>query len=69
MTYNEFHAQVELAYNTQQFPGEMRLGQIYFNKLHSLRPDISKELRGSMIDPFFKERITQVVHNFVSERW
>lgn len=69
MTYDEFHTQVVTAHTTQPVKGDLRLGQVYFNMLCELRPDISEVLRGSMIDPFFKERITQVVHDFVRERW
>ena len=69
MTYDEFVDQVHKTYMAQEPSMDFRLGQIYFNMLCELRPDISEVLRGSMIDPFYKERITQVVHNFVSERW
>jgi hypothetical protein len=69
MTYDEFVDQVHKTYMAQEASMDFRLGQIYFNMLCELRPDISEVLRGSMIDPFYKERITQVVHNFVSERW
>lgn len=69
MTYEEFHNQVVTAYDTQPVKGDLRLGQIYFNMLCELRPDISEVLRGSMLDPFYKQRITQVLHDFVSERW
>lgn len=69
ITYDEFHHKVVMVYASQPVKGDLRLGQVYFNMLCELRPDISEVLRGSMIDPFFKERITQVVHNFVSERW
>lgn len=69
MTYDEFHSRVVLAHETQQFKGELRLGQIYFNLLREIKPSIAEELRGSMLDPFFKERITQVTSDFVRERW
>lgn len=69
MTYDQFNSEVVKIHATQPVKGNLRLGQIYFNMLCDLRPDISEQLRGSMIDPFFKERITQVVHDFVRERW
>lgn len=69
MTYDEFHSQVVTAHATQPVKGDLRLGQVYFNMLCELRPDISEVLRGSMLDPFFKERITQVTSDFVRERW
>jgi hypothetical protein len=50
-------------------PGKMRIGQVYFNTLNEVRPDIANKMRGSMIDPFHKRRITQAVRNFVIENW
>lgn len=69
MTYDEFHRMVVLTHATQPKKGDLRLGQIFFNELCVMRPAIAEELRGSMLDPFFKERITQVVSDFVRERW
>ena len=69
MTYDQFFDEVHKTYMAQEPSMDFRLGQIYFNMLCELRPDISEVLRGSMIDPFFKQRITQVVHDFVSARW
>ena len=69
MTFQEFHARVLSIHQMQPIPGELRLGQVFFNELVKIRPDIAEELRGSMIDPFFKERITNVVGQFCRERW
>lgn len=69
MSYEQFLTEVIKVHSEQKNHGDLRLGQIYFNMLCNTRPDISEVLRGSMIDPFFKERITQVVHDFVRERW
>jgi len=70
MTYDEFHHMVMVTHASQHsVEGDLRLGQIYFNELCVVRPAIAEELRGSMLDPFFKERITQVVSDFVRERW
>lgn len=69
MTYDEFYDEVYKCYMAQEASMDFRLGQIYFNMLCEVRPKIAEELRGSMLDPFFKERITQVVSDFVRERW
>ena len=69
MTYDEFLLQIHSKYDNQENPKALRLGQMFFNELLTVRPNIAKELRGSMIDPFVKERITEVVSNFVRERW
>lgn len=49
--------------------GKMRIGQVYLNTLNEVRPDIGTRLTGSMLDPFYKNRITQAVRNFVLENW
>jgi hypothetical protein len=36
-------------------PAEMRSGQVIFNLLVKLRPDLAKEVRGSAMDPFYVE--------------
>ena len=69
MTYDEFHHQVVMVHASQPVKGDLRLGQIFFNNLCTVRPHIAEQLRGSMLDPFYKERITQVVQDFVRERW
>lgn len=69
MTYDEFLSDVLNKYETQPKKGDLRLGQIFFNDLCVVRPAIAEQLRGSMLDPFYKERITQVTSNFVRERW
>jgi hypothetical protein len=69
MNYDEFLNRVYNLHETQPIKGDLRLGQIYFNLLCEVRPTLAEEIRGSMLDPFFKERITKVVSDFVRERW
>lgn len=69
MTYEQFLSDVLNKYETQPKKGDLRLGQIFFNDLCVVRPAIAEQLRGSMLDPFYKERITQVTSDFVRERW
>ena len=67
--YSDFYLHVVELYNIQPEPKTLRLGQIYFNKLNEIRPDIAKLIRGTPFDPFFKERITNVVHDRVISHW
>lgn len=69
MNYDQFLNNVHKIYNSQEPSMDFRLGQIFFNELLIVRPAIAEQLRGSMLDPFYKERITQVVSDFVRERW
>jgi len=68
-SYEEFLHGVLQDYHYQPVKDEFRLGQIFFNKLCVVRPDIAEALRGTMLDPFFKQRIANVVSDFVRERW
>lgn len=69
MTFEEFLHMVIEKYETQLVKDDLRLGQIFFNELCVVRPTIAEELRGSMLDPFFKHRITAVTQDFVRDRW
>jgi hypothetical protein len=71
MTYQEFEKLVNEQFDRYEktSPGDWRIGQVYFNMLFDIRPDIAEEMRGSIVDPFFKRRITEVVRDFVIERW
>lgn len=69
MTYDEFVHKIYQIHKSQPNKDDLRLGQIYFNELAIVRPEIAEAIRGSMLDPFYKERITNVVSEFVRERW
>ena len=69
MNYDQFLNHVHQLHTTQPVKDDLRLGQIFFNELCVVRPHIAETLRGSMLDPFYKERITAVVSDFVRERW
>ena len=69
MSYDDFLHKVNEMHRDQPHKGYLRLGQIFFNELLTIKPALAEELRGSMLDPFFKERITQVTSDFVRERW
>jgi hypothetical protein len=69
MTFNEFIEHVDVLYQTQTVPGDLRIGQIFFNELVVLKPEIAEQIRNSMLDPFFKHRITQVTQDFVRAKW
>lgn len=71
MTYSEFDQIATSSFNEMEAanPGEIRAGQAYFNLLMQVRPDIATKMRGSLVDPFYKHRVTEVVRQFVAEHW
>lgn len=46
-----------------------RLGQVYMNQLHKVRPDIAEKIQGTLFDPFYKEGIHPKVTDMVRSLW
>jgi hypothetical protein len=69
MTFDQFIDHVDTLYQTQAISGDLRIGQIFFNELLVIKPEVAEKIRGSMLDPFFKHRITQVTQDFVRANW
>ena len=54
-----------------QHRGVMRFGQMLFNVLHEMRPELANAVRGSELDPFYTQD-EEVLSNFlvyVVEEW
>lgn len=47
----------------------LRLGQVYFNLLNDLRPDLATRLRGGIHDPFHKDVIPPEAEELVQQAW
>jgi hypothetical protein len=71
ITYLEFDEMATKACDEEVLAtrSDLRVGQIYFNKLYDVRPHVANKLRGSKIDPFFKNRVTDTVKQFVKDNW
>ena len=65
--YEEFLERVDKYHH--QFKGTWRLGQTYFSVLSSLRSDIAEAIRGTLHDPFHKDKISEETEKFVKSRW
>jgi hypothetical protein len=70
MTASEFFARFNGWFSRQE-PGEWRYGQALFNLLAMERPDIAEKVRGTTLDPFYKElrQIDPVVYEFIQDSW
>lgn len=66
MNYHSFRLAVQQEWAESQ---DQRLGQVYFNLLHKVRPDIANRLRGSLIDPFYREKLSTETEEFVIAGW
>jgi len=60
-------------YNDTVSGGMLRIGQVLFNALYVVRPDLAEEIRATILDPFFAdswedERIKNFLV-FVENNW
>lgn len=69
MSYNEFIADVSIKYELQPRPRDQRYGQMYFNYLYEIRPDIADTIRGTVNDPFHRDNVPPNVHSLVEKMW
>lgn len=73
MTFDEFITHVSKKHATQDPPGVQRLGQMYFNELYAIRPDLSEMIRATLLDPFHAKeewdpRLMRFFE-FIKEKW
>lgn len=66
MNYYSFRLAVQQEWAENQ---HLRLGQVYFNTLYALRPDLANKLRGSLHDPFHKTEIPLEAEQLVEREW
>ena len=53
-----FFAQVADVWAKSQ--GRARYGQVFFNELYRVRPDLADRIRGTALDPFYKNLPTDI---------
>ena len=66
-TFNDF----EILYNESLInkPKHIRVGQLYFNLLYEIHPTLANKIRGSKLDPFYFDEITQPIIDFIKNNW
>jgi hypothetical protein len=47
---------------------DWRAGQAAFNVLHDLRPDLADEIRGTRLDPFYRDAVGDEFWGFAAGR-
>ena len=65
MTYDEF---VSLVVSYRRGTN-LRKGQAYFNVLSDVRPDLSEQIRGTALDPYYKDYVAPEIIAFVQNNW
>lgn len=70
LSFNDFLADVSIQYERQKgdYPHQ-RYGQMYFNMLAEVRPDIAERIQHSSLDPFYKDSADSLTHMFVESNW
>lgn len=58
-----------LATSTFDEKTEMRYGQHWFNTLNRVRPDIADRIRATVLDPFYRDRVSHETLHFVVANW
>lgn len=66
MSYEDFLAIVRDSYDNDS---DIRLGQHFFNALHTIRPDIANQIRGTKNDPFYRDDVPGYTQEAVSALW
>ena len=46
-----------------------RQGQLFFNLLQSVNPRVAEFLRGSILDPFYRDEVSDKVWDLVMDKW
>ena len=55
LTTEEFNKLIEISSNIKRDNHFLRLGQLYMNTLHELRPDVYEEITGTDYDCFYTD--------------
>lgn len=71
LTYETFIAEVNDYHQNviKEEQPDARYGQTLFNCLWKARPDISEQLRGHRLDPFYTTDVQPETFTFIQERW
>ncbi len=70
ISYDRFVAAFhEMFWESEEAGLDWRQGQIYFNVLCGANRGLAEELRGSVLDPFHDERVSQDTWEFVKNNW
>jgi hypothetical protein len=64
-TYLEFEKWIL----NQEIPKELRFGQFLFNKLLEINPACAELIRGTIYDPFYKEKVTDDIWIYMEHNW
>lgn len=68
VTYGQFVLAC-LEYHRSSQGASQRLGQVVYNILSVVRPDVASQVRGTPLDPFYRDFVTDDVWEFIESKW
>lgn len=69
MSYDDFVARVNHLWGNEIIQISQRFGQLFFNVLHEVRPDIANKIRATDLDPFFDDEVQLETLQEVENSW
>lgn len=69
-TFDQFLLVVQVKYEkARSADPDLRVGQHFFNTLYVIRPDLADGIRGTKLDPFYRNDVPQETYNHLIDRW
>lgn len=69
ISYTDFIADVSIKHEQLFRKFGWRYGQTYFNMLSQSKLEVARVIRGSELDPFFSEQVTELQHKIIEGLW
>lgn len=69
ISYTDFIADVSIRHEKLFRLFGWRYGQTYFNMLAQAKIDVANMIRGTDLDPFFNEEVTELQHKLIEGIW
>lgn len=69
MSYEDFITRVNRLWENEIIQISQRFGQLFFNVLHDVRPDIADKIRATDLDPFFDDEVQLETLEEVKNSW
>lgn len=69
MSYDEFTERLNRLWENEIIQISQRFGQLFFNLLNEVRPDIADKIRATDLDPFFSDEVQLETIQEVKNSW
>lgn len=69
MSYDDFTERLNRLWENEIIQISQRFGQLFFNLLNEVRPDIADKIRATDLDPFFSDEVQLETIQEVKNSW